>query len=175
MKMVFPTIKEKEKAIEFINEFYEYHSEVNGSGGLDRFLKESTYEGWLDKIHSDIDIANIEPDRVPSITYFYVRKEDEKLIGMVNIRLALNDFLRMEGGHIGYGIRPTERKKHYGTRMLMEALKVCEKIGIKEVLVSCDKMNPASAQVIQNCNGKLDAEFYSENFKETIQRYQISL
>ena len=110
MKLVFPTIEYKEKAIEFINEFYKYGSDINGSGSLDRFLKESTYEAWLAKVLSDVDIANIEKPRVPALTYFYVREEDDRIVGMVNIRLALNDFLRTEGGHIGYGIRPTERR-----------------------------------------------------------------
>ncbi len=67
---------------------------------------------------------------------------------MVNIRLALNDFMRKEGGHIGYSVRPTERRKHYATDMLTRALDVCRVIGIKEVLVSCGSDNVASAGVI---------------------------
>ncbi|MBO5167442.1 MAG: GNAT family N-acetyltransferase [Lachnospiraceae bacterium] len=171
MKLVFPNISYKEKAIAYINEFYEHNSDINGSGALDRFLNESTYEEWLKKVLADMDIANVEKPKVPAITYFYVREEDDKIIGMVNIRLALNDFLREEGGHIGYSIRPTERQKHYATDMLKEALKVCETIGIHEVLVTCDKSNIASAKVIQNCRGELDAEFYSATFGEVIQRY----
>ncbi len=175
VKLVFPDLFYKEKAIEFIGEFYELNSAINGSGGLDRYLKESTYEGWLNKILKDIDIANIAKSRVPALTYFYVREDDGRIVGMINIRLALNDFLRTEGGHIGYSIRPTERNKHYATKMLKCGLKVCEKIGIKEVMVTCNKSNIASAKVIKNCNGELDAEFYSDNFKEIIQRYLIKL
>ena len=174
MKMQFPNMSYKEKAIDYINEFHEYSSPVNGSGGLNNYLKNSTYEEWLEKIRSDIDIANIEKPRVPSLTYFYVREEDDKIVGMINIRLALNDFLRNEGGHIGYSIRPTERRKHYGTEMLKEALRVCEAIGIENVIVSCDKENAASAGVIMNCGGVLDSEFYSEAFGEVIQRYVIN-
>ncbi len=77
MRMVFPNLSYKDKAIEYIKEFYEYGSEINGSGSLDRFLKESTYEAWLNKILSDMDIANIPESRVPGLTYFYVREEDE--------------------------------------------------------------------------------------------------
>lgn len=173
MKLVFPNITYKEKAIQFVEEFYAYDSEINGSGAMDRFLKESTYEAWLDKVLADMDIANIEKPRVPRLTYFYVREEDDKIVGMINIRLALNDFLREEGGHIGYCIRPTERRRHYATDMLKEALKVCETVGIEEVLVTCDKSNVASAGTIINCGGKLDAEFYSETYREVIQRYII--
>ena len=174
MRLVFPNISYKDQAIEYINEFYEFRSEINGSGGLDRFLKESSYEAWLEKIRSDMDIANIPESRVPGLTYFYVREEDMRIVGMINIRLALNDFLRTEGGHIGYAVRPTERRKHYATQMLAAGLKVCDVIGIKEILVSCDKNNPASAGVIKNCGGILKHEAYSETFDEILQMYVIN-
>lgn len=172
-KFVFPNLKYKEKAIEFINEFYEYKSEINGSGALDGYLKDSTYEAWLTKVLADIDIANVEKPRVPALTYFYVREEDDKILGMINIRLALNDFLRNEGGHIGYCIRPTERRKHYATGMLKKALEVCDTMSIKEVLLGCEKDNVASSGVIKNCGGELIEELYSETFQAEIQRYVI--
>ncbi len=173
MKLVFPNMTYKEKAIQFINEFYEYNSDINGSGGLDGYLEKSTYEEWIKKVLADIDIANIPQPKVPALTYFYVREDDNKIVGMINIRLALNDFLKKEGGHIGYCIRPTERGKHYATNMLNDALKVCDTLGIHEVILSCDKSNIASASVIKNCKGELESEFYSEFFKEIIQKYVI--
>ena len=173
MKLVFPTLLYKDKATEFINEFSQYKSEINGVGGLDGYLETSSYEAWIKKVYSDIDVANVEKPRVPALTYFYVREDDDRIIGMINIRLALNDFLKKEGGHIGYCIRPTERKKHYGTDMLRKGLEVCDTLNIKDVLVTCDKSNVASANVIRNCNGELEEEFYSETFKEDIQRYVI--
>ena len=175
MKLVFPRIEYKEKAIDYIKEFHEYGSEIHGSGSLDRFLKESTYEKWLEKLLNYIDIANVPKSKVPGLTYFYVRKEDDRIIGMVNIRLALNDYLRKEGGHIGYSVRPTERRNHYGTDMLTQALDVCGTIGINEVLVSCDKKNTASAGVIRKCDGLLKDEFYSETYDEIVQMYSIRL
>lgn len=173
MKLVFPTITYKESAIQFIQEFYEHHSEINGSGGLDRYLRDASYEEWLKKVQADMDLANIAQSRVPALTYFYVREEDDQIVGMINLRLALNDFLKREGGHIGYGVRPTERGKHYATAMLRDVLKVYDTLGIKEVVLTCDKSNPASAKVITNCGGELVAEFYSDTFREDIQRYII--
>ena len=173
MKLVFPSLKYKDKAIEYINEFYEYGSKINGSGGLDRCLKESTYEAWLEKTLKYIDIANVPKSKSPAITYFYVREEDDRIIGMVNIRLALNDFMRREGGHVGYSIRPTERRKHYGTALLDMTLKVYDTMGIRDVLVSCDKENIASAGVIKNCGGVLKDEFFSETYNEMLQMYCI--
>lgn len=94
MKLVFPSLIYKEKATGFINEFLQYKSDINGVGALDSYLDNSTYEEWLKKVYADIDIANIQKPRVPALTYFYVREDDDKIIGMINIRLALNDFLK---------------------------------------------------------------------------------
>lgn len=174
MRLVFPTLEYKEKATEYIREFYEYNSEINGSGALDRFLRESTYEEWLVKIRKDIDIANVEKPRVPALTYFYVREEDDRIVGMINIRLALSDFLREEGGHIGYSVRPTERRKRYATDMLKAGVEVLNTIGINEALVSCDKENLASSGTILNNGGRLIKEKYSETFKEMIQMYAVT-
>ncbi len=92
-KFIFPALAYKDKSIEYINEFYEYGSVIEGSGALDRFLKESTYEKWLDRLAGAMDIANLQETKVIDLTYFYVREKDDRIIGMINIRLALNGFL----------------------------------------------------------------------------------
>ena len=85
----------------------------------------------------------------------------------------LTDFLKQEGGHIGYCIRPTARRRGCGADMLRRALAFARMVGLTEVLISCDKVNLASAGVIKSCGGVLEAEFYSETFGEVIQRYRI--
>lgn len=171
MRLVFPTLEYKEQAIEFIEEFGD--SEINGTGALDSMLGTSGYEAWLAKIISDIDIANIAPGRVPSLTYFYVREDDGRIVGMTNIRLRHNEFILTEAGHIGYSIRPSERRKGYATSMLRESLRVCALMGIGKVIVTCDTVNTASARTILNNGGVLEAEFYSDTFGTDIQRYVI--
>lgn len=173
MRLVFPTLEYKDRAIEYIEEFHKHGSEPNGCGGLERCLREGTYEQWLDRVIGGVDIANLQPPRVPELTYFYLREEDGRIVGMINLRLGLNDFLRTEGGHIGYSVRPSERGRHYATEMLKAALGVYDALGIKEVLITCDKLNAASAGVIKNCGGTLDAEFYSATYDETLQRYIV--
>ncbi len=173
MQFVFPSRGYKKRAIRYIREFWECGSDINGTGGLDRYLKEATYEEWLQKIRADVDVANAQPGRVPASTYFYVGRNDGEIIGMLNIRPFLNDFLKKEGGHIGYSIRPSQRRKGYGTRMLQEALNFLRPIGLTDVLISCGQGNPGSARVIINCGGILEEEFYSETFGEVIQRYRI--
>lgn len=173
LKQVKPTKEYEKQAIEYIQEFYEYNSEINGTGGLQRYLED--YDGWLKKLEEDRNrIPNEE--KVPAETYFLVREKDNKIVGMVNIRLALNEKLRKFGGNIGYSIRPNERRKGYNKVNLYLALLVCKKQGIKEVLMDCDKNNIASAKTIQALGGTLIREYYDEeNAKCIVQDYKIDL
>ena len=158
-----PTIKRKKEAIKYIKEFYKYKSNVNGAGGLDRYLND--YEGWLKYLEESRNrIPNEE--KVPSETYFLVRINDNKIIGMVNIRTCLNEKLRNGAGHIGYGIRPTERQKGYNKINLYLALKRCNELGIEEVLMDCDKKNPASAKTMLALGGVMIKE--RENKEDNI-------
>ncbi len=176
IRLMSPTAVHETAAIEYIEEFHRFHSEVHGSGGLDGCLSRGeSYGDWLEKLRRQLDIANMPPDKAPCITYFAMRTEDMRIVGMVNIRLGMTEFLRREAGQIGYSVRPTERRKHYGTEILTMALAVLRRTGWTETIVSCDKENPASAGVIQKCGGVLLDEHVSCTYGETIQRYRIVL
>ncbi|OZV13226.1 GNAT family N-acetyltransferase [Tissierella sp. P1] len=172
VKLISPSKEYEKEAFEYIQEFLKYNSEINGTGGLDRY---DDYDEWLLKIEKDLDLPNIPGGRVPANTYFLVRESDNMVVGMINIRHKLNEFLLNEGGHIGYSIRPAERKKGYATIMLKLALQKCRELSLNKVLITCDKTNVASAKVIQNNNGILENEIFSETFSEIIQRYWIDL
>ena len=167
-----PSLKRKQEAIEYINEFTKYNSQINGVGGLNRYLQD--YEGWLEKLEQDYTRIPSET-KVPTRTYFLIRKSDNKIIGMINIRLALNEKLRNFGGNIGYSIRPTERRKGYNKINLYLGLKICQEYGIKEVLMDCDKYNLGSAKTIQALGGVKTKECYNDEFKETVEFYSIDV
>ena len=93
---------------------------------------------------------------VPHITYWLI--VDDSVVGVSNLRLRLNESLLICGGHIGYGVRPSARKKGYATLMLKETLKKARELGIKRCLLTCDKVNAASAKTILNNGGELDSE-----------------
>ncbi len=157
--LVKPSIEYEQQAIEYIREFHEYGSEINGSGGLDRYVDD--YRSWLKKVDDDRkQIPN--DDRVPAETYFLVRYNDNKIIGMINIRLALNKKLKELGGNIGYSIRPTERRKGYNKINLYLGLLCCRKHGIKEVLLDCDQDNLGSSRTMQALGGILVREHYDD-------------
>ena len=82
------------------------------------------------------------------VLYLAFRKQDQRLIGIIQIRCKLNDYLLNFGGHIGDSIRPSERNKGYSTKMIALALKEAKKLGIGNVLMTCNKNNLASARTI---------------------------
>ena len=171
LKHVKPSKEYEQEALEYINEFYEYNSDINGTGGLQRYL--DNYDGWLEKLEEDrTRIPNEE--KVPAETYFLVRENDNKIVGMINIRLTLNENLKKFGGHIGYSIRPTERKKGYNKVNLYLGLLCCKKHGISEILMDCDKSNLGSAKTMQALGGKLIREYYDDTYAHcTVQDYII--
>ena len=156
-----PGIDRKGDAADYIREFREYQSEINGTGGLDRFVDNGDYEGWLEKLSMDYTRIPDEK-RVPARTYFLVRESDSRIVGMINIRLALNERLSHYGGNIGYSIRPTERGKGYNNINLYLGLKVCRKYGIERIFMDADLENPASWKTMEAFGGVRVREYYDD-------------
>ena len=109
-------------------------------------------------------------EKVPDSTFFCLDTKRNIFVGAVNIRHYLNEKLLLGGGHIGDGIRPSERGKGYGTKMIALALEECKKLGIDRALMCCDKDNPASAKTIIKNRGVLENEVGS-----LVQRYWIEI
>lgn len=155
LRLVRPEKKHEKQAMEYLEEFYTDGSETRGVGGLERYKDD--YAGWLKHLE---EMRNLEPNDklVPGETFFLMKRlprashmfqgDVERLVGMVNIRLTLNDNLWKYGGHIGYSIRPSERRKGYNKVNLYLALKVCQNHGIEVTLLDCDKNNIGSAKTI---------------------------
>ena len=170
-----PGIDRKEDAAAYIREFREYQSEINGTGGLDRFVDSGNYEGWLEKLSMDYTRIPDEK-RVPARTYFLVRESDSRIVGMINIRLALNERLSHYGGNIGYSIRPTERGKGYNNINLYLGLKVCRKYGIEHIFMDADLENPASWKTMEAFGGVRVREYYDDvNAHCTVVDYNIDV
>ncbi len=110
---------------------------------------------------------------VPDSTWFALDEERNIIVGAVNIRHFLNEGLLLDGGNIGDGIRPSERRKGYATEMIRLALEKCKELGIYHILMVCDKDNTGSAKSIQNNGGVLENEPVVDG--EIEQRYWIDL
>lgn len=167
-----PSLARKEDAIEYIKETKEYHSAINAVGGLDKFL--DNYEGWLEKLEQAAHVT-LNGKEVPRKNYFFVRNSDRKIIGMVSIRLQLNEEYKNGSGHIGYSIRPTERGKGYNKINLYLALKVCQEHGIEEALLKANLSNPASWRTMEALGGIRYKEDYDEAKGEIAVFYKIDV
>ncbi len=170
IELVFPTKEYKKQVEEYLQEHFNYGEfELNGDGGLDRI---KDFDKWLEKINADVNYS-ANSEKVPASLFLGVRKFDNKVIGMIQIRHILNEKL-LYNGHIGDGVRPTERRKGYATEMIRLALIKCKKIGINRVLMCCYKDNIGSRKSIINNGGILENEIISDNGKIE-QRFWISL
>jgi predicted acetyltransferase len=105
-------------------------------------------------------------------TWWLVR-DDTEVVGVSNIRHALNESLRREGGNIGYGIRPSARRQGLAIAILRASLARAAEIGLDRVLVTCAKANVGSARSIARNGGVLESEVYLEDRGEIVQRYWI--
>lgn len=121
----------------------------------------------------NLEVQDTSGGLVPDSTFFCLEEEADLFVGAVNIRHYLNDRLLLNGGHIGDGVRPTQRRKGIATKMIALALEECRKLGITRVLMVCDKENIGSAKSIQKNGGILENEVVVDGVTE--QRYWIDL
>lgn len=170
-----PSLERKAEALEYIKEILNVNkSDTDGTNKLKHYL--DNYEGWIEKIENDERIIPSE-ESVPSKTFFLIRENDNKIIGMIHIRLTLNKMLADIGGHIGYSIRPTERRKGYNKINLYLGLIECQKNGLEIIMLDCLKDNIGSSKTIEALGGYLVKE-EEKNFHDkrvTIQDYNINV
>lgn len=121
----------------------------------------------------NLEVKDASGGLVPDSTFFCLDEERNVMVGAVNIRHYLNEALLLNGGHIGDGVRPSERRKGIATKMIALALEECRKLGIKKVLMVCNKENLGSAKSIQRNGGVLENEVEVDGVME--QRYWIAL
>ena len=156
----------------FRNELLSANSSMDGTGSLRRSKYIKTYIKRCLKLEH---IEHTPKNLVPATQFIFVRVSDNKIVGMLQFRHFLNDYLSNYGGHIGYCIAPSERKKGYAKLMLKEALAYCKQVGLEKVFITCLDTNIASEKVILANNGKFDSTIFEPNRKVTLKRFWIDL
>ncbi|MBE6894071.1 MAG: GNAT family N-acetyltransferase [Ruminococcaceae bacterium] len=171
------------KLIKLTKEYYSQLSEMIDEWKLDQEINHTNHAPWaifkndyhdFEYYLDNLEINEPKDGKVPDSVFFLLDVERNVLLGAVNIRHYLNDFLLQYGGHIGDGIRPSERGKGYATEMIRLALQECTKLGIDRVLMVCDKSNIASARTIIKNGGILENE-YADEKGQIQQRYWIEI
>ena len=160
MKLIEPTMEYDAQIQAFRREFVDSGDSMDGGASLRKF--DST-QAWLDQL---------EP---LTTQYIFVREDDNKVMGVAQIRHKFNDYLEKYAGHIGYSVCPSERRKGYATQMLAGMLPMCRQLGILDVLVCCLVENEASRRTILKNGGVYESTVFEPRSQRRIERYWIHL
>ena len=157
--------------IKFYKKEFDISEEVDGTSLLMDF---SNIFEWLEQIKL-YESADTLPKKEYVIAYQYllIRDKDFKILGMANLRKNLNDYLFNFGGHIGYSISPSERKKGYGKIILKKTIEEAKKLGMHDLLLTCNDENIGSIKIIEHNSGILENKVFEKDDNNTIRRYWI--
>ena len=179
-----PSMTRKNEIIEYINEFVLYKSNINGTGALDKILEGYSFEQVLERcLNMENEEYSKRYGRCPAKTFLLIRESDNKIVGTINIRWNLNEKMLQFGGHIGYGIRPTERRKGYNKINLYLGILEARRLGLEKVMLDCDVNNLGSDRTLKALGGKLErtevdpsdgvlTNVYWFDVEETIEKYK---
>ena len=168
--LIRPTLELKEKALEYRKEHFQHGEMI--IYGSELFDKAESYEEWLSSVTLNTNPKTVNENWVVTDTFFAIRNSDDKIIGIIDLRHTLNEFLK-DLGNCGYSVRPSERKKGYATEMLYQLIHVAKEAEMKELHISVEKENTASKKVVQKNGGIYERSFSFEN--ETADIYRIVL
>ena len=179
-----PSLERKDEIIGYLDEFVKYNSNINGTGSLDKIYDGYTFEEALERcLNMKNELYAKSINRVPGKTFLLIRKDDNKIVGTINIRWNLSEKMLKFGGHIGYGIRPTERRKGYNKIQLYLVLLEAQKLNLDKVMLDCSVDNLGSDKTIKALGGILErceldeadntmTNVYWINVDESIKKYK---
>lgn len=168
LRLVKTSMDQEEHVHAFLKEWHEREERIvpNAVDG-----DASDFETYVKEIRA----REVRPENVgwvPSTTYWLT--DGEELLGAANIRHELNEQLLNFGGHIGYGIKPSARGRGLATKQLALALEKAKSLGIERALITCNRTNVASKQVILRNGGVPDTPF-TEKDGTIVERFWIEL
>lgn len=167
IRLTKPSIKYRQSFLEATREAHKEGRNKN----IDSKQSPKQFAEFVKKLRSQEKDIDLPKGYVPATIYWLV--DNEKFIGRVSVRHRLIEKLRKEGGHIGYEIRPSERNRGYGKKILKMALRKTLRLGIKKALVTCDDDNIGSWKIIEANGGILQDKIQVKN--KLVRRYWIKI
>ncbi len=170
LKLVRPSEEYLEEVRAYRAEFLAADSSMDGAGPLRRFEDPSA---WLEMVRRYEDPATVPEGKVEASQFLCVR--DGRILGMLQLRRRLNDYLRNYAGHIGYSVRPSERRKGVATWMLGACLPFCRELGLKRVMIACEPWNEGSRRTILANGGVWERTVHEPENDIDLEQYWIEL
>ena len=154
-----------EQILDYKEEFVLNNEIIHGAANM----TDLSIPEWVEFTENTKKKESLTPGFVTAHTFFAL--DNNKIVGIINARHELNDYLLNFGGHIGYSVRKSERRKGYGKKMLNYTSEFLFSLGLEKILITCDKNNIASKRTIESCGGVLENEVVDES--RTTLRYWI--
>lgn len=170
LSLIKPTVELKDEYLSFYKEWVDSKEDM-----VPWVIQKdpSDFEAMVQFLKANEQGRNLREGRVPDSTFWLIN-QDKRILGAVNIRHQLTPFLLNSGGHIGYGIRPSERRKGFATKLLSLSLEKAKELGIRKALVVCDEDNTGSFKTIINNGGIPDSDFIEDD-GNIIKRFWIEI
>ena len=170
--LIRPTSEYASQIVEYRQEFLDAGDSMDGCGPLRRF---ENPEEYIQVCKDYEDPEKVPSHLVPATQFCFIRRSDNKLVGMIQVRHRFNDYLEKYAGHIGYSVRPSERCKGYAKTMLKMTLPYCREIGIDHVLIACIDGNIGSEKTILANGGVYESTVHEPNGNRNLKRFWITL
>lgn len=171
IKLILPSEEYLDQVWAYRRECLDAGSSMDGCGPLRR--AESAAQ-WLADVRAYTDPATLPEGKVIATQFLAVRESDGQLVGMLQVRHYFNEYLEQYAGHIGYSVRPSERRRGCAKEMLRLALPFCKGIGIDRVLISCEPSNEGSRRTILANGGVYEKTVHEPGADIDLERYWIS-
>ncbi len=169
LQLVSPDVAWHREWLAMAGEFEDDHIPGAALGGRtpSDLVDAEAFAGWVEERRAHEQDQGVPEQWVPDSVRWVV--EDGEILGTIHLRHRLNDWLLQEGGHIGYAVRPTARRRGVAREALAQMLAESRARGIERVLLTCDDDNLASARTIEGAGGVL------EDVRNGKRRYWITL
>ncbi len=171
VQLVEPTVALEESFLSMVEEYR--------LAGEERYqhieeIERGDFATYVRRLQEQAAGVGLQPGYVPASTFWMVR-DGRRILGVSRLRHRLSRDLKITGGHIGYDIRPSERRKGYGTSILALTLPKAKALGLKRVLLTCLSDNASSARIIEKNGGVFQDEIFSRPMGGRLRRYWIEL